>query len=558
MTTSHKSASILAEIFSKKGLTHCVLSPGSRNAPLIIAFNRQPEITCLSISDERSAAFFALGMAQQLRRPVALICTSGTAALNFAPAIAEAYYQQIPLLIITADRPAEWINQHDGQAIIQHNIFSNYIRQSFSMPVEVHHSDEYWYCERIANEAIDKTTFPVMGPVHVNVPLREPLYDLIEHKNFIPKIIYNNTPDVYLNEEEQSVFNKKWISYNKKMIICGIMPPNQELNEILNKISQDPSVAILTETTSNLHGEHFFPCIDRMLDGFDNNFIPELLITIGGPLISRKIKTILRQNKASEHWHISSNDSHIDAFQSLTHNIHSNPYCFFKSIVKSSLIASSEYREIIKLIHQKTSIKHDEYLKTIPFSDLKAFEIIFKNIPSEIAIHLGNSTPIRYAQLFETKGNIEQYSNRGTSGIDGCSSTAVGAAFITQNPTLLITGDIGFVYDSNAFWNNYLSEKLRVIVINNGGGGIFRFIDGPDTVNELVPYIESPNKANIEFIAKAFGVEYCFADDEESLSNILPKFFTSSENPIILEIKTPRFENANILRNYFKYLKPTI
>ncbi len=558
MTTSHTIAKILAELFSLKGLTHCVLSPGSRNAPLIIAFNRQPEITCLSISDERSAAFFALGMAQQLRRPVALICTSGTAVLNFAPAIAEAYYQQIPLLIITADRPAEWINQHDGQAINQHNVFSNYIQQSFSMPLEVHHSDEYWYCERIANEAIDKTTFPIMGPVHVNVPLREPLYDLIEPKNHIPKIIYNNTPDVCLNEEEQSVFNKKWTSYNKKMIICGILPPNQELNEILNKISQDPSVAILTETTSNLHGEHFFPCIDRMLDGFDNNFIPELLITIGGPLISRKIKTILRQNKASEHWHISSNDSHIDAFQSLTHNIHSNPYCFFKSIVKSPLIASSEYREIIKLIHKQTSIKHDEYLKTIPFSDLKAFEIIFKNIPSEIAIHLGNSTPIRYAQLFENKGNIEQYSNRGTSGIDGCSSTAVGAAFITQKPTLLITGDIGFVYDSNAFWNNYLSKKLRVIVINNGGGGIFRFIDGPDTVNELVPYIESPNKANIEFIAKAFGVEYCFADDEESLSNILPKFFTSSENPIILEIKTPRFENANILRNYFKYLKPTI
>ena len=210
----------LVEICSIKGIKHVVIAPGSRNAPLTISFNRHPDFTCHSIVDERCAAFFAMGLAQQLNEPVAICCTSGTASLNFASAIAEAFYQKVPMLILTADRPPEWVDQMDGQTIRQSGIFKNYIKKSFDIPVDTDHSDDRWFTQRIVSEAIESTLYPEAGPVHINIPFREPLYDVHDYANEpLPKVFETTKTLLELPQSEISKLQHSWNQYSKILTI---------------------------------------------------------------------------------------------------------------------------------------------------------------------------------------------------------------------------------------------------------------------------------------------------------------------------------------------------
>lgn len=257
---------LLAAVMAGKGITHVVVSPGSRNAPAIVVFNRQPGLSLFSISDERSAGFYALGMAQQLRRPVALLCTSGSAALNYAPAIVEAFYQKVPLLIITADRPEAWIDQGDSQTIRQRNVFSGYVRKSYNLPDNINEQDDYRFFERSVSEAIDRTLFPASGPVHLNLPLSEPLYDI----EWTADAVQTRSPgiagtSIRVEETEMSRLADIWNSSASKMILAGQMLPDAEINHFLEQLADDPSVTLLTETTSNITIQSAISCIDRKI-----------------------------------------------------------------------------------------------------------------------------------------------------------------------------------------------------------------------------------------------------------------------------------------------------
>lgn len=554
-TTEH-----LVNICALKGIETVIISPGSRNAPLIVGFNQHPKIKCLSIQDERSAAFFALGMAQQSGITIALVCTSGTAVLNYAPAIAEAYYQKIPLLILTTDRPEEWVDQADGQTIRQNNIYNNYIKKSFQLPVKIESDDDSWSISRIISDAINITQYPDKGPVHINIPLREPLYNgKIEISNNYKLIdIIPSQPNLLKRDLENLVSD--WSKFKSKIILVGMMDEDVELNSILEKLSKDFSVVVLSETTSNLNSDEFFPCIDKLLASIskdeEKDFSPELLVTIGGAIVSKKIKAFFRNRKPLEHWHISEVDLHIDTYQSLNKNICVEAKYFFNLIIDRIQADDKEFKSkyIAKKIHIEK--KHNEFLEKTTISDLKAFEIVLEAIPENSNLHLANSTPIRYAQLFIPKKKVIFNSNRGTSGIDGCVSTAVGAAYENKIPTTIITGDIGFFYDSNALWNNHISPLLRIIVINNSGGGIFRVIEGPDKTGELEEFFETTHNLNFGNIAKTFDLSYYFCDELSSLKKQLADFYDLSKNKAaILEIKTPRLENAKVLKDYFEFLK---
>ncbi len=295
----------LSEICAAKGIENIIISPGSRNAPVILAFNQQKNITCLSITDEKSAGFFALGMAQQSGKPVAIACTSGTAILNYAPAIAEAFYQKIPLLVITADRPVEWIDMADSQTIRQKNIFENYIQKSVELAQNINLEDDLWFTDRLINEAINTCTYPVPGPVHINLPFTEPLYEGFDEELPKAKIIDTLIPENSVKEEKIKMLAKQWNSAKRKMILTGMLPKNPELNSVLNKLSEDSRLAILTETTSNLFGKSFLPCIDKVLSSIPEeeaqNFKPDLLITFGNQIISKKIKVFLRNHRPEIH-----------------------------------------------------------------------------------------------------------------------------------------------------------------------------------------------------------------------------------------------------------------
>lgn len=552
----------LVEICSSKGIKHVIVAPGSRNAPLTISFNRHPSFTCHSIVDERCAAFFAMGLAQQLNEPVAICCTSGTAVLNFASAIAEAFYQKIPLLILTADRPPEWVGQMDGQTINQSGIFSNYIKKSFDLPVDTDHKDDRWYTQRIVSEAIESTLYPEAGPVHINLPFREPLYELNDYSNDpLPKVFDTTKTLLELPTSEIEKLQETWNQYSKILIVTGLLQPNEALNTALEELSNQSNVAILTETTSNVFGANFNRSIDRLIvsieDEGTSEFEPELLITLGGPVVSKKVKAFLRKNKPQEHWHINASNDYIDTFQGLTKIIPLSPEKILPHFISASINKSS-YRNIWLEKDNKLQGVFNNFLSEIEFCDLKAFENILDSIPNESVVQLANSTAVRYSNLFDQPSHkkLKCYSNRGTSGIDGTISTAVGSAKAKNELTTVISGDLSFFYDSNALWISPFPQNLKIIVINNKGGSIFRIIDGPAQLEELEPFFEVKHDLNAEHIAKTFGIDYYFCNNESNLKTHLDTVYNEkASSASILEISTDNKLNPDILKRYFKHLK---
>ncbi|BAX81506.1 2-succinyl-5-enolpyruvyl-6-hydroxy-3-cyclohexene-1-carboxylic-acid synthase [Labilibaculum antarcticum] len=552
----------LIDICWAKGMEYVIVSPGSRNAPLSISFAKDDRIKSLVIVDERSAGFFALGIAQQTRKPVGLVCTSGTALLNYGPAVAEAFYQRLPLVVISADRPVEWIGQDDSQALPQVNVFGQFVKASYQLPLDANNQDDCWYLNRMVNEALSKAQSGRLGPVHINFPLREPLYGVKSYPNSIERVIGKiNSVDQLSSNTIDSIADI--INSNQKIVIVvGLLHQQIELNELLAELAQNKNVVVLTESVSNLHNKQFLPCIDRVICSIKeeelDDFKPDLLINFGGPLVSKMIKTFLRDNKPTEHWFIGKEDHFIDTFKNLTSHIDVSPLAFFKQLLPLIKPSDSSFLEHWKGRDAEVSEIHAEYLKGIEWSDLKAFEQILNGIPEDGNLQLANSSVVRYAQLFKISGTHTYNSNRGTSGIDGCTSTAAGAALVNEKTTTLITGDISFFYDSNALWNKYLQSNFKIILINNGGGGIFRFISGPSGVEELEEYFETVQDYKADKLAETFGLDYFHAENEEEVNNVLPDFYASNKRAAILEIKTPRTVNDQVLINYFKTIKSKV
>lgn len=549
----------LAELCAAKGIKNIIISPGSRNAPIIQAFQQQANIRCLSITDERSAAFFALGMAQQSGEIVAIACTSGTAVLNYSPALAEAYYQKIPLLVLTADRPLEWIDQADSQTIRQQNIYSNYIKKSFQLFQNIQTEDELWYTDRIINEAIEICNNNSPGPVHINLPFPEPLYEGFNKDIPPPKIINTISYNRLLDSNNLDRLSKLWNSCSKKMILVGLLTPNNDISRQIEKLSTDKSVVVLSESTSNIPNSKYISNIDRVLSAIDSNeeeeFLPELLITFGGQIISKKIKEFLRKNKIKQHWHIDSNDLFLDTYKCLSENIPVGINEFLKQFLPLTKSKKSNYYQLWHNLSEQTEIKHKKFLSSCIYSDLKVFDKILNKIPLNSDLHLANSTAVRYTQLFSCRQDINYFSNRGTSGIDGCVSTASGAAFESKKYTTLICGDLSFFYDSNALWNRYLPANLKIVLINNEGGGIFRFIDGPSKCDNFEELFEARHQTSAKHIAATFNLIYSSVNKLREIDEKLDKFFTTKNKCEILEIFTPREMNDKILKEYFNLMK---
>ncbi len=559
MISDKKNVQILVEQCIAKGLKEIVISPGSRNAPLILSFNKTPEIKCFTVVDERSAGFFALGMAQQLKRPVGIVCTSGSAALNYAPAIVEAFYQEIPLVVMTADRPEEWVGQADGQTINQKGIYNNYIKYEANLPVNLVHEDDLWYAKRIISEAFFKATNSVAGPVHINIPLREPLYNKEKREVASGGSISLMEPDRVISESQKEMILDVWNNAKSVMIVCGVNAYNAKLNTLLNQVSHLSNTVILNESTSNIFGDNIQGCIDRQLSCISNDdfsdYAPELLISFGGQIVSKHIKKFLRGNSPKEHWHISLNDNIIDTFQCLSMHIKMNPVEFFEQLSDKLKNNDSSYQELWINNRSKAKQKHNEYIKQVGWSDLKVMNHVFTHLPQNSNLHLANSTPVRYAQLFQDEIKVNSFSNRGTSGIDGSISTAVGSAYVTNETTILIIGDLSFFYDSNGLWNKYLKPDFKIVLINNSGGGIFRFIPGPAETEEIEEFFEAKHQQSAKYIAKAFNMRYISCKGETELNRCFTELLENNEQPGILEVFTPNDQNGVLLRDYFKYLK---
>lgn len=544
-------AQSIIELCLAKGITTIIISPGSRNAPLTIGFASNPSFTCYSIADERSAAFFGLGIAQQTKQAVALVCTSGSALLNYYPAFAEAFYSQIPLIVISADRPQSKIDIGDGQTIRQENVFANHSLYNANLQEEVSNENDIKI-----NEAIN-TALTQKGPVHINAPFEEPLYETVTELSVNVNVIPSAIEKSILTIDEVKKAAESWNKASKKMILVGVNEPNAVNDTIIEALAQEESVVVLTETTSNLHHTTFISNIDTIITPFTETEFeqlrPEILITFGGMVVSKRIKAFLRKYKPKEHWHIDPLRAY-DTFGTLTKHFTVTPNIFFEALFPLAQKGSSTYFKEWDKIKSLRKLKADLYLSKIPFSDFKVFEKVIPALPQHSQLQISNSSAIRYAQLIEIDPTIEVYCNRGTSGIDGSTSTAIGAAVANKKQTVFITGDIGFLYDTNALWNHYIPKNFKIILINNGGGGIFRILPGHAETPVFNTYFETSHCLTAEHLAKMYGFKYTIASDERSLNTALTELFAQNEQACILEVFTPTLINDQILLNFFKEL----
>ncbi|MGH2664310.1 2-succinyl-5-enolpyruvyl-6-hydroxy-3-cyclohexene-1-carboxylic-acid synthase [Flavobacterium sp.] len=541
-------AQSILEICKAKGLQHIVISPGSRNAPLTIGFTNNPAFTCYSIADERCAAFFALGMAQQLQQPVAVLCTSGSALLNYYPAVAEAFYSEIPLVVISADRPHNKIDIGDGQTIRQENVFANHCLHNANL-TELPSEENDLKIQEALFLAVAKR-----GPVHINVPFEEPLYETVEEVSVAPDLIE------LFSEEKPKIdiapFAAQWNTAKKKLILIGGCDPDFIQQAVLDQLANDNSVVVMTEVTSNVHHPNFITNIDTVITPFAEedfkNFQPEILITIGGMIVSKRIKAFLRKYKPLQHWHIDELRAY-NTFDCLSQHFEMTPNAFFEEFLSKTMPVHSDYLQKTMEIREFRAIKHREYLSGIAFSDLKAFELLLPKIPKESQLQISNSSAIRYAQLFAIDKSVAVFCNRGTSGIDGSTSTAIGAAVASGKETILITGDVSFLYDSNALWNNYIPKNFKIILVNNGGGGIFRILPGHQETATFTTFFETTHNLTAEHLANMYGFQYETANTVQSLETSLDTILKSGK-PSILEIFTPTNVNNLLLLDYFKNL----
>ncbi len=561
----------------KRQIKHIVISPGSRNAPLTLSFANDPFFECFSIVDERSAAFFAMGIAQQSRKPVAVVCTSGSALLNYYPAVAEAFYSAIPIVVISADRPPYKIDIGDGQTIRQDHVFHRHIGYSANLKLDVSHAAEtirefspallthsQQEVEGFNQKEVEKAmsvAFEEKLPVHINIPLEEPLYGRIPW-NESPKDISRPVAAIEKEPVQISEARNSWNTAQRKMVLVGVNNPESINPEVLNRLAEDPSVLVFTETTSNLHHPNFFPSIDSIIfpvekaldaDDLFKSLQPDILLTFGGLIVSKKVKAFLRRYRPKQHWHVHEYKAY-DTYLALSKHFKADANTFLNSLLSGTKPLKSEYGPFWE-VHKNNYInRRKQYLKKITFSDFKAFDAILGSIPHGYHLQLSNSSTVRYAQLFEIHPSIAVFCNRGTSGIDGSTSTAIGAAYHSKNPTLLITGDLSFFYDSNAFWNKYVRPDFRVILINNSGGGIFRILPGFDNSELFAKYFETTHQLSAPHLCEQFGLYYDSASDNQELANALQDFYQPSDRAKVLEVFTPREENNKILLDYFDFI----
>lgn len=542
------------------GIKHVVTSPGSRNAPLIMAVARHSGLKIHTVIDERSAAFIALGMASVSGEPVAIICTSGTALLNYGPAIAEAFYRHIPLIAITADRPQEWIDQDDSQTMRQPGALRNIVKASYAIKGEADSDTERWYVNRIINDALLCATTGRRGPVHLNISLAAPL--TIETDSDVDepfrKIDMIEMARALSNETARALASQ--LSSRKVLVVAGFNPPSAKISKAIGIMSSLPNVAVMAEGLANLHcNGNVMLTPDRILSRISilhpdiaENLCPDVLITFGGALVSAILKRFLRNMKPVEHWHVGANDATIDCFMSLTRRIELPPEGFFPKLAtalqhltrtgSNSGTYASEW-QAISLHTEKSNIRDNS-----EWNAVSAIGSLIEAIPSGWNLQLSNGMSVRYALQFPLDKFHRADCNRGVSGIDGSTSTAVGASYLYHKPTLFVTGDMSMQYDIAALSSNMVTNRLKIVVISNGGGGIFKYVATTATLPEMPELIHCKLNLPLAELTQAYGFRHLKASDFTELKTAIKELTACNDKPVILELVTDSDTDARIMK----------
>lgn len=543
----------LGPLLLRTGIRHVILCPGSRNAPLIELFTSMDGFRCHSIVDERSAAYVALGMARELGTPVAVVTTSGTAVMNLAPALAEASFQQLPLVLITADRPRERISQFDNQVIRQKEALLSHARAFFELPLQVPDRQRMEEVLLSVEEAVRRGMDFPGGPLHLNVPLLEPLYEPLPPPLGGP-VRSPLTPQTGTGGDRQAVeiFAKHMEEGHKVLIMAGMGSPDPGLSGLLEALTGCGQVAVVAENIANLHSERFIANPELVLAGADERerigLLPRLVVSFGGQVVSKRLRLFLEQQGGEGRTPFSG----TSGGELLFHEITGEPSATLKYMYLAGAQAKNTYLEEWKRIEHREIASAARFLDRAPHCNLAAVHTILAALPEGSVLHLGNSGAIRYSQLVPPVPGIACHANRGTSGIDGCVSSAVGAAMVSDRLHVLVVGDLSFVYDSNGLWNSHFPDNLRIIVLNDGGGGIFRLLEGPSRMAFFEEFSVTHHPVSLELLSAAFGRGFRRAADRGELAGMLEVLFRPDSGISVLEVDTTAGENSHIFKEFFR------
>lgn len=553
MYTDKKSILQLAALLKAHGIRKIVLCPGSRNIPIVQTLANIPDFTCYPMTDERSAGFFALGLALHGGTPAAICCTSGTALLNLHPAVAEAFYQQVPLVVISADRPAAWIGQMDGQTLPQPGVFGSLVKKSVDLP-EVDSEESEWYCNRLINEALLELNHHGKGPVHINVPISEPFF----------KLPVTELPEVRVITRYQglSVYDKDYQPlidrlnrYQRRMAVVGQMNLiylfDKRYTKMLYKHFAWFTENISNQTVPGVPIRNIEPLLCSMNFETQQKMRPELLITYGGHIISKRLKKFLRRHPPVEHWHIAPDGEVVDLYGSLTTVIEMDPFEFLEKIAPMMENRTPEYPRQWEALSKAIPQAQFDY------SEMSAIGAVIKNLPAPCSLHLANSSVVRYAQLFDIPANVEILSNRGTNGIEGSLSTALGYATASDKLNYLFIGDLSFFYDMNALWNSNYGANIRILLLNNEGGEIFHALPGLELHENARRFVTATHCTTAKAWAEDRGFEYLSARNSEELNAAVTVFTQASvtNRPMLLEVFTDKNLDIEMLKEYYHNLK---
>ena len=549
MYSDKKNILQLVALLEAHHITQIVLCPGSRNAPIVHTLSTHPSFTCYSVTDERSAGYFAIGLALQKKSPAAVCCTSGTALLNLHPAVAEAFYQQVPLVVISADRPAAWIGQMDGQTIPQPKVFQSLVRKSVNLP-EIQNETDEWYCNRLINEALLETIHRVKGPVHINIVLSEPLFGFTTETVPEVRVIHRYQPSCFATSDGYTLLNEIK-HHSKRMIISGQMNAQGDMSEREIGLPAEQFIRLAehlnNEPTTINTVTNFDVALYTMSEEMAQQMAPELLITYGGHIVSKRLKQFIRQHPPKAHWHISPNGDIVDLYGSLTTVIEMEPTDFLEKLAALSYGNTPEYPRLWKDYCSRIT------QPTFAYSAMSAAGALAKALSYSCVLHLANSSAIRYAQLYPLSPSVEVQCNRGVNGIDGSLSAAVGYASTSDKLNFVLIGDLSFFYDMNALWNAHIGPNLRILLINNGGGEIFHTLPGLKPSDTSHEFITAVHQTSAKGWAEERGFVYLRAENEEQLQRAINEFAQQmqQEHPLLLEVFTDKDTDTTLLKEYY-------
>lgn len=555
-TTTKSVCRNLAALLSAHGVRRAVVSPGSRNAPLVVALNRQQDIALTEVVDERSAAFVALGMAARSGEPVAICCTSGSALLNYAPALAEAFYRHVPLIAVSADRPSEWIDQADSQTMRQCGALSSVTKKC----VDIADDASEVVSDRLVNEAVLSALQEPRGPVHINVQLAPPL-GLTEEAEVRPRVIRMMEPRGDLRYEQVRALGEE-LSGRRILIVAGGCAPSPRLHRALGRLASMSDVVVVAEPSSNLHVRGLVGDVDSLLasvrDDVAESFYPDVVVSFGLPVVSVRLKNWLRAApEQMEHWSLGYDSLTADTFRHLTMRINTDPAVFLSQLAGALKPGATDYRDSVAGAYVAAVGRRNDMLSHMPWVDFMAVGRLLRLAGRKgWDVELSNGMTVRYTALFDNSGIHRMSANRGISGIEGSTSTAVGAALVSRHPTLLITGDMSAFYDIAGLASADLPPGFRIAVIDNGGGNIFRIVANTRSIDERERFLACQRPVGVSWadVARSHSLEFFEASSFAEFDSVAAGF-ASSGRPAMLVVHTDGPESAKLYKQYFNNLK---